>query len=54
MLAENCCYKDDVMRISRIVQSGLFGSMTFAECGYVHAVPSLLFDQGAALHGAGK
>jgi predicted dehydrogenase len=44
MLAENCCYMDYVMMISRMVQCGVFGPITYAECGYVHAVPSMLFD----------
>ena len=54
MLAENCCYMDYVMMISRMVQRGVFGTMTFAECGYVHAVPGMLFDPRGGLTWRGE
>jgi predicted dehydrogenase len=43
MLAENCCYMDYVMMITQMVRSGVFGPLTYAECGYVHAVPGMFF-----------
>ena len=36
MLAENCCYWRHVMQIQNMVDKGVFGELTFAECGYVH------------------
>ena len=36
MLSENCCYWRHVMQIQNMVDKGVFGDLTFAECGYVH------------------
>ncbi len=54
MLAENCCYYDDVMAIRNIVQKGLFGELTYAECGYIHACLYLLFDKNGDLTWRGE
>jgi predicted dehydrogenase len=54
MLAENCCYYDDVMAIRNIVRGGLFGELTYAECGYVHACLDLLFDKSDRLTWRGE
>jgi len=44
MLSENCCYWQDVMAILNMVRRGVFGELTFAECGYVHDCRRLSFD----------
>lgn len=54
MLAENCCYYDDVMAIRNIVQQGLFGELTYAECGYIHECLDLLFDKNGHLTWRGE
>lgn len=43
MLSENCCYWEPVMMVLRMVQEGVFGDLTYAECGYVHDCRSLMF-----------
>lgn len=44
MLAENCCYGRDAMTVATMVRRGVFGDLTFAECGYVHDCRGLMFD----------
>jgi predicted dehydrogenase len=44
MLAENCCYWPHLLMIRKMVEEGLFGEITYAECGYVHDCRSLAFD----------
>jgi predicted dehydrogenase len=43
MLSENCCYWQPIMMILNMVRKGLFGDLTYAECGYVHDCRGLLF-----------
>ncbi len=43
MLAENCCYWRHALMIRNMVEKGVFGDLTFAECGYVHDCRSLDF-----------
>jgi predicted dehydrogenase len=54
MLAENCCYYDDVMMLRNIVGKGLFGDLTYAECGYVHDCRTLLFKANGELTWRGE
>ena len=49
MLSENCCYYESVMAILNMVQKGIFGELTYAECGYVHDCSSLMFEGSGAL-----
>ena len=44
MLAENCCYLPHMMMLENMIEKGLFGKITYAECGYVHEIRSLGFD----------
>lgn len=44
MLSENCCYWEPVMMILNMVQKGVFGELTYAECGYVHDCRTLMFQ----------
>jgi len=54
MLSENCCYYDYVLMMANIVKAGLFGELTYAECGYVHNCSSRLFDAEGKLTWRGE
>ena len=54
MLAENCCYWYHCLMILNMVQKGLFGELTYAECGYVHDCRSLLFQGDGSLTWRGE
>jgi predicted dehydrogenase len=54
MLSENCCYYDYVLMMANIVKAGLFGELTYAECGYVHNCSSLMFDAEGKLTWRGE
>lgn len=54
MMAENCCYYRDVMAILNMVQAGLFGKLTYAECGYIHNCRWLSFNKDGSLTWRGK
>ena len=43
-LAENVCYYRSNMAVRHILQQGLFGDLTYAECGYVHDTRRLQFN----------
>lgn len=36
MLAENVCYYRELMAVGNMVRKGVFGELTYGECGYVH------------------
>lgn len=44
-LAENVCYYRSNMAMRNIVRQGLFGELTYAECGYVHDTRRLQFNE---------
>jgi predicted dehydrogenase len=54
MLSENCCYFQPVMLITNMVAKGLFGELTYAECGYVHCCRGLLFEGNGTLTWRGE
>jgi len=54
MLSENCCYWRHVMQIMNMVRSGVFGQLTFAECGYVHDGRNLAFQADGTLNWRGE
>ena len=54
MLSENCCYWPDLMMIRRMVQQGVFGETTYAECGYVHDCRVLEFEPDGTLTWRGE
>jgi len=54
MLAENCCYFQPVMLITNMLAKGLFGELTYAECGYVHDCRSLMFEGDGTLTWRGE
>jgi predicted dehydrogenase len=54
MMSENCCYWRHVLAIKRMVDLGLFGELTYAECGYVHNCTGLLFRPDGRLTWRGE
>jgi predicted dehydrogenase len=54
MLAENCCYYRQNLMVLQIAQAGLFGDLTFAECGYVHDCRALAFKPDGSLTWRGE
>ncbi len=54
MLAENCCYYRECMMILNMVEQGLFGDLTYAECGYIHDCRSLSFKADGSLTWRGR
>jgi len=44
MLSENCCYLPNMLMVKNMIQKGMFGKITYAECGYVHDCRGLAFD----------
>ncbi len=54
MLAENCCFWRPVLAIGQMIAAGLFGELTFAECGYVHDCRALAFEADGTLTWRGE
>lgn len=54
MLAENCCYWPHLLMVRKMVEEGLFGAITYAECGYVHDCRALAFDNEGKLTWRGE
>ncbi len=54
MLSENCCYWRHVMAVANMVRQGVFGELTFAECGYVHDCRRLAFQPDGSLTWRGE
>ncbi|HOB72953.1 MAG TPA: Gfo/Idh/MocA family oxidoreductase [Phycisphaerae bacterium] len=54
MLAENVCYYRDVLAILNMVKAGLFGGLTYAECGYVHDCRFIDFNPDGSLTWRGE
>lgn len=54
MLSENCCYWRHVMMVRNMVRRGLFGELSFAECGYVHDCRGLAFQADGKLTWRGE
>jgi len=54
MLAENVCWYRQNMTVQRMVDSGVFGELTFAECGYVHDCRSLMLGADGKLTWRGE
>jgi len=44
MMSRNCCYWSHMLMVRKMVEEGLFGDITYAECGYVHNCRALAFD----------
>jgi hypothetical protein len=44
-MMENVCYGDEELWLLNMVDQGVFGTLTYAECAYIHDLRSLLFDE---------
>ncbi|MFQ5811403.1 MAG: Gfo/Idh/MocA family protein [Armatimonadota bacterium] len=54
MLAENCCYFRRCMVLLNMVRQGVFGGLTYAECGYIHDCRALKFNADGSLTWRGE
>ncbi|NQT83755.1 Gfo/Idh/MocA family oxidoreductase [bacterium] len=54
MLAENCCYLRSSMMILNMVKQGVFGDISYAECGYVHDCRGIKFNSDGSLTWRGE
>ena len=54
MLAENCCYFRHNMMLLNMIQQGVFGDLTYAECGYIHDCRPLKFNADGSLTWRGE
>jgi len=54
MLAENACYFRNLMMVWNMIREGLFGRLTYGECGYVHDCRFLNFEGDGSLSWRGR
>ena len=54
MLSENCCYYAQNLAMLNMAQAGVFGDITYSECGYVHDCRYLMFDGAGNLTWRGE
>jgi predicted dehydrogenase len=44
IMLENCCYNQEELWILRMIEEGVFGTLTHAECAYIHDLRQLMID----------
>lgn len=44
IMLENCCYNREELWILNMIESGVFGTLTHAECAYLHDLRQLMLD----------
>ena len=44
-MLENCNYNDEELFVLNMVEQGVFGELTHAECAYIHDLRKLLLDE---------
>lgn len=54
MMAENYCFRRDVLMVQEMVDRGVFGELTFAEGSYIHDCRDLYFTPNGGLTWRGK
>lgn len=54
MMAENVCYYRNCMMILNMVRQGLFGGLTYADCGYIHDCRKLHYHPDGSLTWRGR
>jgi predicted dehydrogenase len=54
MLLENYRYGRAVMQVANMVQKGLFGELTYAECAYIHEIRGMRFNPDGSLTWRGE
>jgi hypothetical protein len=47
LLLENCCYGENELFTLNLARQGVFGTLTHAECGYIHDLRDVLFELGS-------
>jgi predicted dehydrogenase len=45
MMMENVCYGDEELWLLHMASKGIFGTLTYAECAYIHDLRDLMFSQ---------
>lgn len=45
VLLENCCYGENELFVLNMIREGVFGTLTHAECAYIHDLRALLFQE---------
>lgn len=53
MILENVCYRRDVMAILNMVRQDMFGELVHLECGYLHDLREVKFNDGQRAYGGG-
>lgn len=54
MMAENCCYYRSNLAVLAMIRAGVFGELTYADCGYIHSLPALGFRSDGSLTWRGE
>ena len=54
MMAENCCYYDEIELVKRLVKAGRFGEIYYGEGDYVHDCRQLLYTADGQLTWRGR
>jgi len=54
MMSENYCFMRQNMMVGHMAQKGLFGEITYAECGYIHDCRELTHDKDGGLTWRGR
>ena len=44
IMLENCCYNGEELWIMQMIKEGVFGTLTHAECAYLHDLRALMLD----------
>lgn len=47
MMMENVCYGDEELWLLNMAHQGVFGTLTYAECGYIHDLRDMLLSKDA-------
>ena len=45
MMLENVCYGDEELWLLNMAENGVFGTLTYAECAYIHDLRELMFSK---------
>lgn len=47
VMLENCCYGENELFVLNLARQGVFGTLTHAECGYIHDLRQVLYELGS-------
>jgi hypothetical protein len=47
VMLENCCYGENELFVLNLARQGVFGTLTHAECSYIHDLREVLFELGS-------